>query len=410
MPRGTEGVTRDQLIESGFATLRQSAYRSASEATWLGNATGGIADVGPSFYSGTAGIGWALANYARERDRSWAAELALAAGRHAISNAPRIPRSERLGFYGGWSGIVYAAHVIARILDESSLLDEVTPLVHALRDAPDSTEFDLMCGSAGATLGFSLLARDQDVVARALAAQAADHLRRMSRPQGSDERIAWVAPHQRRRLPLTGMAHGTAGAGLALLEFWNTTPDAVWARDLAERAFAYETWCFRPLEANWPDLRHYPSWRVTRLLPPPCEAAWCHGAGGIGLSRARAFELTGDSQARATAEGAARTLYRDVSNGLKSGSLSLDLCHGLAGAAQTLLVIGHRVQSPEIIGLGDELTTRLIGAIDHFVHASWGLEPGLMLGSAGIASFLLSRVGTLPVTALAPAPVRWSDV
>ena len=82
---------------------------------------------------------------------------------------------------------------------------------------------------------------------------------------------------------LTGLAHGAAGIGLALLELHKATGRA----DFLEAglgAFAYEDSLFDPRQGNWPDLRGFDA------VPDATKAAtyplaWCHGAPGYRLGK-----------------------------------------------------------------------------------------------------------------------------
>jgi hypothetical protein len=61
---------------------------------------------------------------------------------------------------------------------------------------------------------------------------------------------------------------------------------------------------------------------------PVYAVGWCHGAPGIGLSRLRAFELTGDEQYQREA----RLALRATSRALRDSTLTgFSLCHGILG-------------------------------------------------------------------------------
>ena len=178
-----------------------------------------------------------------------------------------------------------------------------------------------------------------------------------------------------------------------------------WLRELAEQAFAYETWTYNPVEQNWPDLRYYPSRRVLRVMPAPYQFAWCHGAGGIALSRLRAYELTANDHLADVANTAGQTLLRGNDAHLDLVESSLSLCHGLAGSAEILAILTHRLGicslEPQVHRITCMIADRLLRREREI--CKWGLEPGLMLGTAGIAWYLFRASGTETATPLLPA-------
>jgi lantibiotic modifying enzyme len=119
--------------------------------------------------------------------------------------------------------------------------------------------------------------------------------------------------------------------------------DQAWLSELAGQAFAYEDCIFDSAQQNWPDLRHYHSWRATRVMPPPHQVAWCHGAAGIALSRLWAFEITGDATFAEAARKAGATVQRGACEEARVEETSSGLCHGLAGNADVLETLRLRL-------------------------------------------------------------------
>jgi lantibiotic modifying enzyme len=189
---------------------------------------------------------------------------------------------------------------------------------------------------------------------------------------------------------LTGLSHGAAGVGVALLELHRAGGEAGF-QAAADAAFAYERSLYDPQARNWPDLREH----VLRDWPadaaPPSTTLWCHGAPGIALSRLRACEL-GDAngceqEARVALETTATSLQRQFPAG------NYSLCHGLAGNAE-ILVEGASL-------LGEEAQTLARGVADAGIEryletdTPWplgvhdGQTDSLLLGRAGTAYFYL---------------------
>jgi lantibiotic biosynthesis protein len=389
-----------------FAQLRQSAITSSGMATWMQRSPATTATVGPSVYSGTSGIAWALAEYARWSDECWAGDLAIQAINHALTNYEEIPVDQRLGFYSGWSGIVFSAVHVADLLDEPSVRLKLAPVLAALAAQPPSHEFDLVSGAAGAIFTCSILGPDLGPEGVDIAFKAAVHLRTTAQIKGRRDELqaAWLPSRHRRCLPQIGLAHGAAGVAWSLLELWARRPEESWLRELAEQAFAYEDGVFNPIEGNWPDLRHYATWRAVRLLPAPYQCAWCHGAGGIALSRLRAYEITGKPAFADVARTAGHTLNRSVDRSDLDAS-SLNLCHGPPGNAEISTILSQRLTHDTSHSDTRQLAAPIASTLlAHFeMPGSAGIEPGLMLGIAGLGLYLIRASGAQAISPLYPS-------
>src|SRR4029077_11160115 len=192
---------------------------------------------------------------------------------------------------------------------------------------------------------------------------------------------------------LTGFSHGTAGIAWALLELAATTGEARFS-EAAESAFRYERRCFDPRQGNWPDFRAAQS-GPTGAPEWGCSLAWCHGAPGIALSRARAFRLTGSAEAKSEAAIAIATTERGVRQALATAGGDFSLCHGLAGNAECAAVAARILGNGA--GTGADLDLARFGVERyHSDRAPWpcgvpggGENPSLMLGLAGIGHFYL---------------------
>lgn len=128
-----------------------------------------------------------------------------------------------------------------------------------------------------------------------------------------------------------GFAHGAAGIGYALLEVWRMTAEkryktvalkaGAWLKDVSVPASP----CGRGL--SWPDLEGDEEAR------PP---TWCHGAAGIGLFFARAFQLTGDANYLELARRCAVAV-----EGAGDAFRNPTRCHGVAGNIELFLALGQ---------------------------------------------------------------------
>lgn len=187
--------------------------------------------------------------------------------------------------------------------------------------------------------------------------------------------------------PLTGLAHGAAGCGLALLEAGAALarPDLV---EAGAAAFRYEAGLYDPGTRNWPDLREGGS--ATPMV------AWCHGAAGIGLSRLRALQiLPGHADAIVWREHLDAAMDTTAAAPRTAND---HLCCGLTGRAAVLRIAGRAMAQPRWLAAADELTAVVADRYARTGRFRLPMDipgqaapvPGLMTGVAGIAAHLLS--------------------
>ena len=333
--------------------------------------------LGPELYGGTAGIGLFLAHLAVVTDEAAARRTAVGALRHATERLSALPPDRRDGFYAGPLGVAWAAACVAALLGEEPLHAAAEAAAGEARPpAQGVRSLDINEGAAGTIVGRLALeqvgaavADGQTVLARAVT-----------------DAHGWSWPSRGRRHPhhLCGLAHGAAGVGWALLELFEATGEDRF-RDGALGAFAYERSWMDAATGTWPDhrLRGYRRGHP-HPFPSPAIGTWCHGEAGIALTRLRAADALGPQDDVAAALDATR---RRVDDALAADFDDLSLCHGLAGAAETL----------RVASAGSDAATTLAGAAveRHLRRGDWpcaegpAASPGLFPGLAGIGWFLL---------------------
>jgi lantibiotic biosynthesis protein len=123
---------------------------------------------------------------------------------------------------------------------------------------------------------------------------------------------------------------------------------------------------------------------------------WCHGEGGIALTRLRAMALLGPQAGLHDAEVALETTHQFLAGALPYEIEDLSLCHGAAGAADVLLCGAAALGEPwhqaaELaLQLGRVALERYSANGDPWpCGAVGGTTPGLFRGLSGIAWWFL---------------------
>ena len=293
--------------------------------------------LGSSLYDGTAGVGLFLAKLADVTGDEAMRRTAIGATHHAVSRAPEIPPDRRDGFHAGSLGVAWAAARVATLLGEEELRERSRMVLVAAGppSRPDRRP-DVVPGRAGSILALLALADaldDPALLEQAIV--AGDEL--IGLATVTRHGWSWPNPQRRGRHQLCGLSHGAAGIGWALIELYVATGDDRYAAG-ASGAFAYERSWLDPGSGTWPDLRTGGQRRRTaQRIPSPAIGTWCHGEGGIALTRLRAIEVLGQEDHVRDAEVALETTRRHLEASLPFEITDLSLCHGAAGVADVLL-------------------------------------------------------------------------
>jgi lantibiotic modifying enzyme len=378
------------------ARLCRDAVWDSRRANWLGDSMEFVEgswqvahrSFGPDLYGGTSGIALFLARLYKATGEPLFRRTALGALEQTLSRLDRLVPPFRVGVYSGLTGVAYALAQCANLLEEDRFRDAAARAAgDLLADEIRPEALDVVAGSAGAIpvlLGLSSLLGNGDLPD--LARRHGENLLATARRQG--DACSWMTlPPDGTQMPdLTGFSHGTAGIGWGLLELAKATGEDRYG-EAAESAFRYERRFFSSQHGNWPDFRG---------SQPGYSLAWCHGAPGIALSRARAFRLTGSEEAKREAAVAIQTTEMGVRQSLAYGAVAdFSLCHGLAGNAECASVSARILGNGAGTGAERDLARFGIERY-HKDRAPWpcgvpggGENPSLMLGLAGIGHFYL---------------------
>lgn len=377
------------------------------------------ASCGPELYAGTAGIGWALARLAAVTRDVRTADVAAAALRFSVDRAPRDA-----SLHAGRAGIAWAALDAGRVLGREDLLADGGRLAAELarqvlaRD-PVSEGWDLLGGLSGVCLALAAV-QDGDAMLVDAAVAGAESLLGRSHSVGPGR--AWPTPDSDEP-PLCGLAHGAAGAALALSAVDDAAGTDAFAGAVQE-ALRYERSVFDP-GAGWPDLRDLSRLALLSGERPRYPVQWCHGAAGGAIARARLARRRGD-ELRLLAECAAgvdRTTAATLRRIARAPGSDLSVCHGVGGAVEVQLEAFALTGDREHLGHAERLLLRALGVPTDRL-AAWrdgqvedaelrsvtsdlacGIPgapevPGLMVGVAGLLVVMLR----LPDPRATPAP------
>ena len=358
----------------------------------------------PNLYDGSAGVGLFLAHLAVVTGDVAVRQTALGAMRHAFARAPAMACESRDGLHAGSLGIAWAIAYTGALLDIGELRSNGRELAVAAPPLSGPARSpDVILGSAGAIIALLALGEEFDdpqLVGDAIS--TGDEL--IGRATVTRHGWSWATPGNRYRQDLCGLSHGAAGIGWALLELFASTGEERF-RTAATEAFAYERSWLDETSGTWPDLRSGGQRRgAQRRIASTALGTWCHGEGGIALTRLRALQVLDSPDYGQDAETALEATRRELTRSLPHEIEDLTLCHGAAGAAD-VLACGAAVLGTlwnEAAALGSKLghvALQRYGAPDK----AWpcgslaGTTPGLFRGLSGIGWwFLRLHDGAIP--------------
>ena len=375
----------------------------------------------PDLYSGSSGVALFLAQlFALTGDESFRRTALGGIWRslRQITQQSTVKRCPALALFSGNVGVAYAAARIGTLTGQANLSDQVSVVLAQVAESMTKPHvLDVIGGNAGAIPALLCLSQTpslRNYVATAVA--LGEELCRTATRRGN----VWVWDANQASgegmgtVPLTGLAHGAAGIGLALFELHAATGRMDFLEG-GRAAFAYEDSLFNAEQGNWPDLRPYEGSNVSRQSLR-YAVAWCHGAPGIALARLRAASLDpllSDTHS-AVAKSALATTRKGIENARQFPRHDSTLCHGLTGLLEVLWIAAHLLDSDEYRAYVGTVTQELIQK--HALVGDWpsglpsaGPNPSLMLGTAGIGYQLLRLHDTQnvpPILGISPGRAR----
>lgn len=287
-------------------------------------------------------------------------------------STPDKLQSKNTGAFNGESSIVYTYLALYQLSGDGAYLDYAKRHIQILDKLVDEDKNDdILSGNAGAAqvllkmYDMSNDGRYLDMAIRAIGVLEKSAI-------GQKKGTGW--PVKENMPPMAGMAHGNSGILLPVAALWKITGEDKYEK-LAEQIWQYEEYLYDVRINNWTDVRSREE-RMDDIGP----VAWCHGAGGVLLSRLKCFENLQNDKWRERFE-------KDVSRALKKLEQywkrdSWSLCHGICGNLMILeRATGTAIWPESKISLLPQEK----------------INPGLMNGYGGILYFLLKRENhTLP--------------
>jgi type 2 lantibiotic biosynthesis protein LanM len=386
-------VRREAAFAAGEVLLDSCVTDSNGTIEWLGIDSAPDLErscygpLGPSLYSGRAGIAVFLATLAdMDPDRA-RAESYRAAATAALSDILRILktpnavadqqwwwRDQPLGLAGS-GGQLLTALSLRRMLPEvqTALSHGLDGLVDALEPdqlaADDDT--DIIFGCAG-LIGPLLMIGTPRATELARAAGM-----RLVETQADDG--GWIAPAIADRA-LTGFSHGASGRAAALARLAAVSGNEH-CYEAAVQAVKYERSQFDSCERNWPDQRG-----AEGDGEPSFMLSWCHGAPGIALARLcmRATPLWDAAVEHDLATASTAT----------TAPVPIDnsLCCGRMGRAAVLRMADRRGGTSRWRSATVDLEAAAIASMRTERGFDFGDVHGLFQGAAGLGLALLDGI------------------
>ncbi|MGC4808935.1 type 2 lanthipeptide synthetase LanM family protein [Micromonospora sp. DT228] len=386
----------DLLLDAAMIT--EADAPSWLSLNFLGDRYWTVGHAGLDLYSGVTGIALFLAQLGAvtgdERFQRPAEQLVAQLVDVTGQLATTADRGATLsiGGFGELGGLVYVLSQLAELWCEPALLDAAhqAALLCRPRIAEDTT-LDVIGGTAGTALAILTLHRlrpDDWTVDCLREAGARLAARAVPVPGGT----GWITEFEAER-SLLGFAHGASGIAYALASIAEVTGEEQ-LNELCGQALHFERHHLSRTRGNWPDLR-------TISGPDAFMDAWCHGAGGIAMTRAAMLRLPGlapwHDLARADLDVAIGTVCEDlVVDGRYVGIGNDSICHGDLGLVETLLTTGSVLADPTLTLVGRQ-AARAVAEQVVAGGARPGVPqgvttPGLLMGLAGIGYGLLRTV------------------
>ncbi len=352
-----------------------------------------------SLYDGLAGETLLLAALARVGEDPRVESAAALACKSLVTalSALEASRETPIGGLQGVGSWIWSLVAMHRWVTDDALLEVALRLAASLDEERLTADrrLDIEGGLAGGLL--ALLALHQATGERGAleSARAAGELL-LARAEEVAGGVAWCGEIGR---PLAGFAHGAAGIARALAALGMALGDRRF-EEAARAALAFEATLFDAARGNWRVVLSKGAQGEPRAT---WMTAWCHGAPGIGLSRAL---LDGDRFGPRRVEELEVAMATTAAAGVSGDD---HLCCGGAGRAAILALAAALERRSDWRSAAESIALAMLDRAaergdyalpapsDPTLGAEWGLCPqsywGLMRGRSGLAWLFLELSG-----------------
>lgn len=279
------------------------------------------------------------------------------------------------GMYDGEASVLYTYYLLYTNGGGDKYLDYARKHASVVEHLLEyDQKYDLLMGNAGAAMALIYLYEITNEREYLLSAEwAVEFLERNAvECRGG---IGWITEDG--IPPFAGVAHGNSGILMPITALWRYTGNHKY-KLLIEKVLKYEDVLFDEGIQNWTDVRGN--------IPEDEHGAiaWCHGVGGILLSRVICYEIINDERLKKKLKSDIIAAYRKLIAYWRRDSWCL--CHGCCGnlwiLEQTKNVVEKivgKVEIPSIFTDNNKVSLLI----------QEQLNPGLMNGYGGILLYLL---------------------
>lgn len=279
------------------------------------------------------------------------------------------------GLYNGEGSILYAYCLLYRNGETEYIKYAKRHAVVLEKLLKYDQQFDLLNGNAGGAQALIYLYElTNDSTYLSYAEEAFSLLE--NRAIEIEEGIGWLVGNK--CPPYTGLAHGNSGFLLPVASLLQHTGKEKY-KILLQKILNYEELLYDEKLSNWRDVRG------EMLKETIGSVAWCHGAGGILLSRVYCYERIEDENIREELKRDIIRAYQKLREYWRRDSWSL--CHGSCG---NVWIMKRTKKIVEKIVNQEKLPDVFYGQEEISLLTQERLNPGLMNGYGGILLYLLN--------------------
>ncbi len=297
--------------------------------------------------------------------------------------------SKNTGIYNGESSIAYTYLLLYDDTGEKKYLEYAerhSGIVE--RCLLEEKECDLLDGMSGAVCLYSKLYKlTRNNKYLELAERFGNII--LSRGVKTENGLCWT--NKEGMQPLLGMAHGNSGMIVMLAELYKNTGKREYYT-AAKEAVRYEDAFYSEKTGNWLDFRGEEISEMEESDP----VAWCHGAGGICLSRLALMECAKERRDKLFQEKILRDVKRAVkklaSQGYRKG---MCLCHGSSGNLLILKEYLKYFKDEETEKICQKMQMQICSFVWENLMLQEKYNCGIMSGYAGIGIMALQPYGNI---------------